>query len=143
MNPVESIQGQIVTEFQEIGDDFDQYAYLIELSCGFQPMRAEDKTEEGLVKGCQSHVWLKTGRDDQSMFTFSADSDTLIVKGILRLLQRMFCGQSPADVADIKVTFLQDTAIMETFTGDRQKGIGYVIQSLQQAARNMDDNKDG
>lgn len=135
MTAVEEIQRRIVEEFLEIGDDFDQYAYLIEISCSFKPMNPEDKRENRLVQGCQSRVWLKTYGDAEGRFFFEADSDTLIVKGVLSLLRQMFWGQRAEEVAEAQVTFLQETAIMETFESDRQKGLGYVIRFLQQKAR--------
>lgn len=134
---ITEIQEKIITDFNEIGDSFDQYAYLIELSCSFKPMTDEEKLPERLVDGCQSHVWLNIFKDSDGRFAFTTDSDTLIVKGVLYLLQELFCGQLPADVAAADVRFLKETAIMDTFESDRQKGLGYVIAQLQSAARNM------
>lgn len=134
MNDIDSIQEKIVSDFLEMGDGFDQYAYLIELSAMHPPLSPEDRSPERLVEGCQSHVWLKIDIGDDGTFRFSSDSDTLIVKGVLSLLEECFCGQRCEDVAQAHITFLQRTDIMETFGSDRQKGIGYVIRALQAAA---------
>lgn len=136
MRSIQEIQEELIEEFREAGDGFDQYAYLIELSCLLPPMRAERKTPERAVQGCQSHVWLDAECRD-GCFQFAADSDTLIIKGVLYLLQEVFCNQSPIDVAAAQVTFLKETAIMDTFEADRRKGIGFVIRQLQCEAGKM------
>ena len=130
---IETIQQQIIQEFTEIGDRFDQYAYLIELACLHEPMPEEAKTEGNLVKGCQSHVWLDI-RVENGILSFSSDSDTLILRGILYLLAKMFNNKPCMEIADTEVTFLSETEIMDTFESDRQKGIGYVIRTIQEAA---------
>ena len=137
MKTIAEIQNDIVNDFNEIGDPFDQYAYLIELSCAFVPMYKDMKTPELLVEGCQSHVWLYIYADENGKFQFDADSDTLIVKGILYLLQKCYCGKSPDEVEKSEIFFLDRTAIMDTFESDRQKGIGYVIKKLRYEAGKM------
>ena len=94
----------------------------------------KEKTPERLVAGCQSQVWLKIHIADGLLF-FLSDSNTLIVKGILYILEHLFNGQRCEDVAEAEITFLEETAIMDTFESSRQKGIGFVIKQLQQAAR--------
>lgn len=134
---IDEIQEKIVADFEELGDSFDQYAYLIEISAAHEGLSDGDKTPERLVEGCQSRVWLKISTEG-GIFSFSSDSDTLIVKGVLELLQQMLNGQTCADVSRAEVTFLQRTAIMDTFESDRQKGIGYVIRQLKKAAADAD-----
>ncbi len=130
---MDKLQQELVEEFQEMGDGFGQYAYLIELSVTLPPMDEGKKTEDRAVKGCQSHVWLDP-RVENGMFSFDGDSDTLILKGVLVLLQAIFNGQPAADVAAADVWFFGKTEIMATFDADRQKGIGYIIRALQKAA---------
>lgn len=131
---INEIQESIISDFAEIGDSFDQYAYLIEISSGHVGLMDEEKTPERLVEGCSSNVWLKMQISD-GLFSFEADSDTLIIKGILGLLQKMFSGQSPEAVAECEVSFLKRTEIMETFSSDRRKGIGFVIRTIQSYCR--------
>ena len=130
---IDEIQDQIVSDFQEIGDGFDQYAYLIELSMQLPGLPEDKKTEDRLVKGCQSHVWLDMHVEDGKFF-FDADSDTLILKGVLYLLREIFNGQQPEAVAAAEVRFFGQTEIMATFDADRQKGIGYIIRHIQEFA---------
>lgn len=134
MNHIDTLQEQIVSDFQEMGDGFEQYAYLIELSVNLPALSEEKKTGDRLVKGCQSHVWLDMRAKD-GIFSFEADSDTLILKGVLYLLRDIFNGQPLSEVAEARVWFFEQTEIMATFDADRQKGIGYIIRELQNFAR--------
>lgn len=136
MDTISNIQDHIIADFSDIGDSFDQYAYLIELSCIMPPMDESKKTPENIVRGCQSRVWISVSLEN-GLFSFTADSDTLIIKGILYLLQKLFCGQTPRDVASAQITFLQATEIMETFEVDRQKGISYIVNILQKKAAEL------
>ena len=97
METIREIQDRIIAEFSELGDPFDQYAYLIGLACEHPSMQADEKTPERLVEGCQSRVWLDI-RCRDGVFFFRSDSDTLIIKGVLSLLERLFCGQPCRDV---------------------------------------------
>ena len=133
MNRIDEVQEQIVRDFQEMGDGFEQYAYLIELSVRLPPLAEELKTEERLVRGCQSHVWLDMRAED-GLFSFDGDSDTLILKGVLSLLRDIFCGRTLEEAANAKIWFFDQTEIMATFDSDRQKGIGYIISELQRFA---------
>ena len=137
---IDEIHDQIVSDFQEIGDGFDQYAYLIELSVQLPGLPEDKKTEDRLVKGCQSHVWLDM-RAEGGAFRFDADSDTLILKGILWLLREIFDGQPLTDVANARIWFFAQTEIMATFDADRQKGIGYIIRTIQSFAATHFENK--
>ena len=116
---------------QEELDEF--YAYLIELSVALPPLDEEHKTDDRLVKGCQSHVWLDM-RVKDGAFSFNGDSDTLILKGVLYLLREIFNGEPPDAVAAAKARFLEQTEIMATFDADRQKGIGFIIRHIQRFA---------
>jgi len=134
MSTIEQAQEKIVSDFLELGDSFDQYAYLIELSCRFVPLSEKQKKDTMLVEGCQSKVWLKIIKRKDGLFEFEGDSDTLIIKGILYLLQTLFCLQDPQAVASAEISFIHRTAIAETFEDNRQKGIASIIRTLQSAA---------
>lgn len=136
MNKIRAIEQELIQDFQTLGDGFEQYAYLIELSALLPPLPEDMKTDDRAVKGCQSHVWLDM-RSEGGSFHVDADSDTFIIKGILYLLRRMFNGQPLAAVAEAEVTLFSETDLMETFENDRQKGIGYIIQTMQDFARNQ------
>lgn len=133
MKSIDELQQVILSDFEEIGDCFDQYAYLIELACRLDPLPEEEKKPERLVEGCQSSVWLKFDIRN-GIFFFASDSNTLIVKGILYLLERILNGQTCEEVAGAQIDFHIKTSIMDTFESDRQKGIGFVIKTLQKTA---------
>ncbi len=133
MNKIDEIQQELIQDFQTLGDGFEQYAYLIELSALLPPLPEDKKTDEAAVKGCQSHVWLDMKAEDGAFYV-DADSDTFILKGILYLLRRMFQGQPLSDVANAKITLFTQTELMQTFENDRQKGIGYIIRTMQDFA---------
>ncbi len=133
MKTIPEIQDGIVDDFMQIGESFDQYAYLVEIACQLPPMKPCQKIERNLVRGCQSHVWLDITVQN-GVFSFDADSDTLILKGILSLLRDMLNGQPTSAVAGATIDFLQRTCVMSNFNADRQKGIGYVIAALQARA---------
>ena len=109
MSGIEEAQAALIKEFRELGDGFEQYAYLIELSVALPPLDEEHKTDDRLVKGCQSHVWLDM-RVKDGAFSFDGDSDTLILKGVLYLLREIFNGEPPDAVAAAKVRFLGEGA---------------------------------
>lgn len=133
MKTISEIQQEIIDEFKKMDDCFDRCACLIELSSSIISITKEKKTPEYLVKGCQSAVWLDICCSGD-LFYFTADSETLIAKGILYLLQVLFCGQKCSDVATADVVFLKETSIINVLDSDRQKGIGYIINKLQNAA---------
>ena len=95
---IEEIEQEIIDEFSIYDDWMDKYAYLIELGSGLEGMDEAHKTEENLIKGCQSRVWFHADMRDGLLY-FTADSDAIITKGIAGLLIRVFSGQKPADIA--------------------------------------------
>lgn len=133
MDEIESVQRELIGEFQGLGDGFEQYAYLIELAGLLPPFPPEKKTDERAVKGCQSHVWLDMRAED-GLFFLEGDSDTYIIKGILYLLRRLFDGRPLGAVASARLTIFEETEIMATFGADRQKGIGYVVRTIRDFA---------
>lgn len=133
MQTIDEIQMELIQAFWLLGDSFERYAYLLVLGMLLPAMDPAQKTPENMVAGCQSHVWLDICVSD-GVFQFDADSDTLIIKGVLYLLREIFCGQHPEDVASAEVFFLRETGLMDTFESARQKGIGCVIRALRDAA---------
>lgn len=134
MKTIAQKQDELADELRELGDSFDQYSYLIALSCQLPDWPEAEKTEDRLVKGCQSKVWLRADFPDGRL-ALSADSSTMIVKGILKLLIDLLNGHTAQEVAQTDITFLQDTELMETFETSRQKGIGYILKVIRDAAR--------
>ncbi len=133
-NMIEQRQDELIAEFLSIGSGFDRYSYLLELSALLRPLPAELRTDDRAVRGCQSNVWLDMHASDDGIFSFDADSDTLIIKGVLYLLQYLYDGQDCALVAATPIRLFEETEIMASFGDARQKGIGYVLRTLQDYA---------
>lgn len=130
MNGIDRALDELKAEFSEFEDGFERYSYLVELAALLPPYPEEKRTEDRLVRGCQSRVWLElTPRDGR--FYFEADSDTLIIKGVLALLRDLLWGQPVEAVAAVKLNLLPAIGLTESFSSERQKGIGYIINRLQ------------
>ncbi len=136
MSYIDDKKADLKEEFSEFEDGFEKYAYLVEIA-NLLPEYPEDKRdEEHLVKGCQSHVWLNI-YEDKGTFNFDADSDTLIIKGVMLLLQDVLCGAPVSDVANLDLDILGEAGLKTEFSDTRQKGIGAAIQMLRDAAVKM------
>lgn len=126
-------QKDMIAGINAVGDCFDQYSYLILQSGLLPPFPGERRREEYLVKGCQSRVWLYTWTEE-GRFHLRADSDTLIVRGVLALLIRLLDGADPREVAAAELTLLRETELAATFTSDRSSGMRAVIRRIQESA---------
>lgn len=107
---IEEKEQEIIDEFSIYDDWMDKYAYLIELGSGLEGMDEAHKTEENLIKGCQSRVWFHADMQDGLLY-FTADSDAIITKGIAGLLIRVFSGQKPADIAKADLHFIDEIGL--------------------------------
>ena len=129
MSSITKIQDEIVNEFSLLdGDQEMTVLYIMELGQKLAPMREEDKTEENVVKGCQSKVWLTAKLEDGRIY-FSADSNTAITKGLVSLLLRIFSGQSPENILNANLTFMSRIG-MERFIGT-QRSNGFAAMTKQ------------
>ena len=109
---IEEKEQEIIDEFSIYDDWMDKYAYLIELGSGLEGMDEAHKTEENLIKGCQSRVWFHADMQDGLLY-FTADSDAIITKGIAGLLIRVFSGQKPADIAKADLHFIDEIGLTQ------------------------------
>ena len=133
MTELEQNRIKLREEFSEFEDGFERYSYLVEIAGMLPPMAEELHTDENLVRGCQSHVWVSTEVKDGRFF-FEADSDTLIIKGVLLLLQDLLCGVPLEEAASIELDVLADAGLTAEFSDERQKGIGFVMRKLREDA---------
>lgn len=133
MKTIEEIEREIVDEFSVFDDWMDKYAYLIELGSGLEGMDESHKTEENLIKGCQSRVWfhaeLKAGR-----LFFTADSDAIITKGIAGLLIRVFSGQDPEDIAKADLHFIDEIGLTHHLSPTRSNGLLSMVKQIKMYA---------
>jgi cysteine desulfuration protein SufE len=131
MNTINTIQDEIISEFSLLDGDMEMTVfYIMELGQKLPDMKEADKTEENIVKGCQSKVWL-TANLDQDKIYFSADSNTAITKGLVSLLVRIFNGQTPDAILNADLYFMNKIG-MERFIGtQRSNGFAAMIKQMK------------
>jgi len=130
MNTIQEIQASIVEEFSVFSDWMDKYEYLIELGKGMPLIDEKDKTEEHLIKGCQSRVWLSC-REENGRLRFAADSDAIITKGIISLLLKVYDNQTPADILAADESFIEAIGLKENLSPTRANGLVSMIATIK------------
>lgn len=130
---IEEIEKEIVAEFSVFDDWMDKYAYLIELGSGMEGMDEAHKTEDNLIKGCQSRVWFHAEIKDGVLY-FTADSDAIITKGIAGLLIRVFSGQKPADIANADLSFIDEIGLTQHLSPTRSNGLLAMVKQIKMYA---------
>ncbi|WKZ61556.1 MAG: SufE family protein [Cyclobacteriaceae bacterium] len=131
MQSINTIQDEIISEFSLLDGDMEMTVfYIMELGQKLPDMKEADKTEENIVKGCQSKVWL-TANLDQDKIYFSAESNTAITKGLVSLLVRIFNGQTPDAILNADLYFMNKIG-MERFIGtQRSNGFAAMIKQMK------------
>jgi len=128
---IDKIQDEITDEFSLLEGDMEMTVfYIMELGQKLPEMKEEDKTEDNMVKGCQSKVWL-TARLESEVIRYAADSNAAITKGLISLLIRIFSGQRPEAILDADLTFMKRIG-MERFIGtQRSNGFAAMIKQMK------------
>jgi cysteine desulfuration protein SufE len=127
---IDEIQNEIVSDFELFDEWDDKYAYIIELGKKLPPMPEQYKTEENIVKGCQSKVWLYAYNQGDKVF-FLGDSDALIVKGLVALLIKVFSGQKAEDIAHSNLFFLEKIGLQQHLSMTRANGLASMIKQMK------------
>ncbi|MFN3315916.1 MAG: SufE family protein [Raineya sp.] len=127
---INDIQNEIISDFELFDDWDDKYAYIIELGKKLPPMPENFKTEENIVKGCQSKVWLHAYHEGDKVF-FLGDSDALIVKGLVSLLIKVFSGQKAEDIAQSNLYFLEKIGLQQHLSMTRANGLAAMIKQMK------------
>lgn len=127
---IQEIQDEIVDEFALFDDWMQRYEYMIELGKSLPVIEPRYKTEENLIKGCQSKVWVHAELRDGRLF-FTADSEAIITKGIIAILVRAFSGQKPADIIAAKTDFIDEIGLKEHLSPTRANGLVSMIKQLK------------
>lgn len=126
-------QDALVAQVNAVGDCFDQYAYLIACAAKLPPMPPEYHTEDALVQGCQSKLWLRLVKEGDHL-RITGDSDTMILKGILYLFDTLAAQVPPQELAAFDPGFLTATDLTVTFSSDRMNGIGSIAGRIRAQA---------
>ena len=132
---LEEKKQEIIEEFSLYDEWLDKYEYLIELGKSLEPFPEEKKTEDRLIKGCQSRVWLDAEERD-GMLYFSADSDAIITKGIISLLISVYSGRTREEIATDDFGFVAEIGLKENLSPTRANGLVSMINTIKKLAEN-------
>lgn len=126
-------QDEVIEEFSELDDWMDRYQLLIDLGEEQEPLPDNEKTEQNLIDGCQSRVWLVCD-ENNGILTFRAESDALIVKGIVSLLIRVVSGHTPQEILDADLYFIREIGLTEHLSPTRSNGLLAMIKQMRMYA---------
>ena len=127
---IEDIQQEIIDEFSGFDDWMDKYQLLIDIGSDQEPLPEQYKTEQNLIDGCQSRVWLQADYIDGKIH-FQAESDALIVKGIVTLLIRVLSDQTPDDILNADLHFISDIGLTEHLSPTRSNGLLAMLKQMK------------
>ena len=130
---INEIQDEIIAEFSDFDDWMDRYQLLIDMGSEQEPLDEHYKTEQNLIDGCQSRVWLQADFID-GMVHFRAESDALIVKGIVALLVRVLSGHTPQEILDADLYFIDRIGLREHLSPTRSNGLGAMLKQMKMYA---------
>lgn len=127
---INDIQDEIIDEFSGLDDWMDKYQLLIDLGNEQEPLDEKYKIESNLIDGCQSRVWLQADYVDGKL-NFSAESDALIVKGIVALLIRVLSGHTPQEILDADLYFIEEIGLKEHLSPTRSNGLLAMVKQMR------------
>ena len=137
---INEIQDEIIEEFSGFDDWMDKYQLLIDLGNELEPLDEKYKTEQNLIDGCQSRVWLQAdyinkesedGSQEPGVIRFRAESDALIVKGIVSLLIRVLSGHTPQEILDADLYFIEEIGLKEHLSPTRSNGLVAMVKQMR------------
>jgi len=137
---IKEIQDEIVDEFSMFDDWMQRYEYIIELGKNLPLIAEAAKTDDNLIKGCQSKVWLQ-GQQNEDKIVFTADSDAILTKGIIAILIRAFSNQKPADILNSEMDFIDEIGLKEHLSPTRANGLVSMIKNIKMYALAFDAKK--
>ena len=127
---IEETQTQIVEEFSGFEDWMDKYAYLIEIGNEMTPIDVKYKIDSNLIRGCQSRVWLHQDFTE-GRITFEAESDALIVKGLVALLLRIYSGRTPKEILESEPLFIDQIGLRQHLSPTRSNGLLSMVKQMK------------
>lgn len=133
METINEVQDEIIEEFSGFDDWMDKYQLLIDMGSGQEPLPEEYKTEQNLIVGCQSRVWLQADYREGRV-VFRAESDALIVKGIVDLLVRVLSGHTPQEILDADLYFIDRIGLKEHLSPTRSNGLVAMLKQMKMYA---------
>ena len=128
---IEELQQEVIEEFQDYDDWMDRYQMLIDLGNEQEPLPEKYKTESNLIDGCQSRVWLQADLTPEGTIHFQAESDALIVKGIVALLIRVLSDHTPDEILEANLHFIEDIGLREHLSPTRSNGLLAMLKQMK------------
>ena len=128
---INEIQDEIIEEFSDFDDWMDRYQLLIDLGSEQQPLPESEKTEQNLIDGCQSRVWLVADLTPEGLVHFRAESDALIVKGIVTLLIRVLSDHTPQEILDADLYFIERIGLRDHLSPTRSNGLLAMLKQMK------------
>ena len=133
MKSINELQDEVIEEFSGFDDWMDRYQMLIDLGNELEPLDEKYKTESNLIDGCQSRVWLQADYHD-GVIDFQAESDALIVKGIVALLIRVLSGHTPKEILDADLYFIDRIGLHDHLSPTRSNGLLAMVKQMRMYA---------
>ncbi|MCK5401030.1 MAG: SufE family protein, partial [Flavobacteriaceae bacterium] len=127
---IQEIQNEIIDEFSMFDDWMQRYEYMIELGKSLPLIKDEYKTEDNIIKGCQSKVWVHAEMENDKV-VFTADSEAIITKGIIALLIRVYSNQHPKDIIEADTNFIDKIGLKEHLSPTRANGLVSMIKQIK------------
>lgn len=128
---IEEAQNEVIEEFSDYDDWMDKYQLLIDLGGEQQPLDEKYKTESNLIDGCQSRVWLQADLTPEGTIHFQAESDALIVKGIVTLLMRVLNDHTPDEILSADLHFIEDIGLKDHLSPTRSNGLLAMLKQMK------------
>jgi cysteine desulfuration protein SufE len=130
---INETQDEIIEEFELFDDWADKYEYIIDLGKKLKGLPEEQKTEENIIKGCQSRVWLDARKEDENLI-FEADSEAIIVKGLVNMLIRVLSGHTPKEIAEADLYFIDKIGMSSHLAQTRSNGLASMVKQMKNYA---------
>lgn len=128
---INQLQNEIIDEFVDIEDWMDRYAYIIDLGNALPAIDEKYKTPQYIIEGCQSRVWLYAELNDEGKIIYTADSDAIIVKGIISLLIKVLSDHTPQEILDADLYFIDKIGLSEHLSPTRSNGLVAMVKQMK------------
>lgn len=128
---INQLQDEIIEEFADIDDWMDRYAYIIDMGNALPPIDEAYRTPEHLIEGCQSRAWLQACMTPEGKVEFAADSDAIIVKGIISLLVKVLSGHTPEEILGADLYFIDKIGLAEHLSPTRSNGLAALVKQMR------------
>ncbi len=131
MSTIQENEENLIEQFADIDDWMDRYAYIIDLGNALEPISEQLKTPDRLIEGCQSRVWLDAELDSDGKVVYHADSDAIIVKGIISMLVEVLSGHTPDEILAADLNFIDKIGLAEHLSPTRSNGLLAMVKQMR------------